>query len=87
MFQDINGKPWIFRRCCIKINELGPDWESNWQPLGLQAGTQSIEPHQPGPRTVFFRFLSHVQFCELLRLLSMALSLNFSSFSSFFKTL
>ena len=26
MFQDINGKPWIFRRCCIKINELGPDW-------------------------------------------------------------
>ena len=25
-----------------------PDWESNWQPLGSQAGTQSTEPHQPG---------------------------------------
>ena len=28
---------------------VSPDWESNWQPLGLQAGTQSTEPHQPGP--------------------------------------
>ena len=26
-----------------------PDWESNWQPLSPQAGTQSTEPHQPGP--------------------------------------
>ena len=25
-----------------------PDWESNWRPLGFQAGTQSTEPHQPG---------------------------------------
>ena len=25
-----------------------PDWESNWQPFGLQAGYQSTEPHQPG---------------------------------------
>ena len=25
-----------------------PDWESNWRPFGLQAGTQSAEPHQPG---------------------------------------
>ena len=25
-----------------------PDWESNWQPFGSQAGAQSIEPHQPG---------------------------------------
>ena len=24
------------------------DWELNEQPLGLQAGTQSTEPHQPG---------------------------------------
>ena len=22
-----------------------PDWESNWRPFGLQAGTQSTEPH------------------------------------------
>ena len=25
-----------------------PVWESNQQPFGLQAGTQSTEPHQPG---------------------------------------
>ena len=25
-----------------------PDWESNQWPFGSQAGTQSIEPHQPG---------------------------------------
>ena len=25
-----------------------PDWELNQQPFGLQAGAQSIEPHQPG---------------------------------------
>ena len=25
-----------------------PDWESNWQPLGTQASTQSTGPHQPG---------------------------------------
>ena len=25
------------------------DWESNQQPFGFQAGTQSTEPHQPGP--------------------------------------
>ena len=24
------------------------DWELSWQPFGLQAGTQSTEPHQPG---------------------------------------
>ena len=31
---------------------LCPDLESNWQPLGSQAGTQSTEPHQPG---LFFK--------------------------------
>ena len=25
-----------------------PDWESNRQPFGLQTGTQSTKPHQPG---------------------------------------
>ena len=25
------------------------DWELNWRPFGSQAGTQSTEPHQPGP--------------------------------------
>ena len=29
-----------------------PDWESNWRPFGLQAGTQSTETHQPGLRKV-----------------------------------
>ena len=31
-----------------------PDWESNPQPFGLQAGTQSTEPHQPGQKKLFF---------------------------------
>ena len=25
-----------------------PDWESNQQPFGLEASTQSTKPHQPG---------------------------------------
>ena len=25
-----------------------PDWESNWQPFGSQAGAQSTKPHEPG---------------------------------------
>ena len=32
---------------------VGPTWESNWRPLGSQAGTQSTEPHQPGKRYSF----------------------------------
>ena len=28
---------------------MGPDWESNWRPFSLQAGTQSTESCQPGP--------------------------------------
>ena len=27
---------------------MGPDWESNQWPFGLQASTQPTEPHQPG---------------------------------------
>ena len=30
-----------------------PHWESNLRPFGLQAGTQSTEPHQPGLRWPF----------------------------------
>ena len=37
-----------------------PDWESNWRPFGLQASTQSTEPHQPQQGclfiVVFFNF-------------------------------
>ena len=29
-----------------------PDWESNQQPLGSQAGAQSPEPHQPGLKMI-----------------------------------
>ena len=31
-----------------------PDWESNQLPFGLQVGTQSTEPHQPGQFLCFF---------------------------------
>ena len=40
--------------CVLSTGDLAcnlrmcPDWESNWWPLGLQVGTQSTEPHQPG---------------------------------------
>ena len=26
-----------------------PEWELQWRPFGSQTGTQSTEPHQPGP--------------------------------------
>ena len=31
-----------------------PDWESNQRPFGSEAGSQSTEPHQPGPFIHFF---------------------------------
>ena len=44
-----------------------PDWESNQQPSGSQAGTQSAEPHQPGH---VFRYFSEKLVLEnLLNLL------------------
>ena len=30
-----------------------PDWELNWPPCGLQAGSQSMEPHQPGQGNLY----------------------------------
>ena len=36
------------------------DWESNEQPFGSQAGTQSTEPHQPGLLTVILCCVSMV---------------------------
>ena len=30
-----------------------PDWESNQQPFGSQAGAQSTLPHQPGLKSSF----------------------------------
>ena len=35
---------------------LCPDWESNRQPFGSQAGTQSTEPQQPGSSSPLFLF-------------------------------
>ena len=40
-----------------------PDWESNRRPIGSQAGTQSTEPHQPGPI-----FASLIEKCTVLHL-------------------
>ena len=34
-----------------------PDWESNWQPFGSQASTQSTEPHQP---ELYSEVLTHI---------------------------
>ena len=45
-----------------------PDWDSNRQPFGSQAGTQSIEPHQPGSDTCFFLFHLLVVFCSRITL-------------------
>ena len=42
-----------------------PDWESNQRPFGSQAGTQSTEPHQPGPNLKTFKNTT----CALLCLL------------------
>ena len=42
-----------------------PDWESNQQPFGSQASTQSTEPHQPGCKNCVFILMclnfSHLQ--------------------------
>ena len=37
---------------------LCPDWESSRRPFGSQAGTQSSEPHQPGPINPFYNLVS-----------------------------
>ena len=37
-----------------------PDWESNWPPFGLQAGTQSTEPHQPGQKKYILNSFTEV---------------------------
>ena len=39
---------------------LCPDWESNPQPFGSQAGAQSTEPHQRGPDLKFYEKISEL---------------------------
>ena len=36
-----------------------PDWELNQWPFGLQAGTQSTEPHQPGLNSPIWLMLDY----------------------------
>ena len=45
-----------------------PDWELNQQPYGLQAGTQSTEPHQPGLTPVILLFPFSVSYVFFLLL-------------------
>ena len=44
----------------VRSPAMCPGWESNQQPFGLQAGPQSIEPHQPGVN--FFSFKGWIRF-------------------------
>ena len=39
-----------------------PDWESNLQPFGSQAGTQSTEPHQPGESNFLHQVMAEASF-------------------------
>ena len=38
---------------------LCPDWESNQQLFGLQASTQSTEPHETGLNFFYILFVKH----------------------------
>ena len=38
----------LYRRPSPRNPDMCHDWESNRQPFGSQASTQSTEPHQPG---------------------------------------
>ena len=45
---------------------LCPDWESNWQPFGSQAGPQPTEPHHPGLLLFFLIVVKiHIRFAIL----------------------
>ena len=65
---------WLPLACLLPRNPtcnpgMCPDWESNWRPFVLQAGTQSTELHQPGLHSVvliqhfiWFYFLSFLEY-------------------------
>ena len=39
---------------------MWPDWESNWQPFGLEASTQPTEPDQPGLVLLFWNWFLYI---------------------------
>ena len=55
---DVQEKYWFVASCTSPTGDsacnpgMFPDWELNWWLFGLQAGTQSSEPHQPGHQLV-----------------------------------
>ena len=48
-----------------------PDWESNRQPFGLQAGTQSTKPHQPAYIIIYLITLSILKLINSMMICSM----------------
>ena len=61
-----------------------PDWESNQQPFGSQAGTQSTEPHQPGQEIIFnMNKTGGVRYSNCLLLIFNLLTHNLSNFVTF----
>ena len=56
-----------------------PNWELNWRHFGLQPGTQSTEPHQPGLITRHFRHIFLILFFKIY--LFIFIQLQLSAFS------
>ena len=69
-----------------------PDWESNLWPFGLQAGTQSSEPHQPGLilyfLILFLKERSEIKYpvvwCAILVFNAVSLLVELPCFQTFF---
>ena len=57
--REVNINVWV-ASCAPPMRDLAhnpgmcPDWESNQRPFGSQAGAESTEPHQPGPKSHFY---------------------------------
>ena len=58
-----------------------PVWESNPQPFGSQAGTQSTDPHQPSLKFVYWPFKCNFAFYLKLLLNALYEQLSFSKVS------
>ena len=44
--------------------DVCPDWELNQQPFASQVGTQSTEPHQPGPNAFLKVYFGNTYFLK-----------------------